>query len=277
MTTRTFLKALLCFLALSACTTANPSISTTPTESLANPEEHSLTVFAAASLSEAFTELGERFMAENLGVKITFNFAGSQQLAQQLAQGAPADVFASADRKQMDVATQAGRITSDSPQLFAQNRLVLIFPKENPANLKQLEDLTKPGIKLILAAEAVPVGRYSLDFLEKASQDPSFGPAFKENVLKNVVSYEENVRAVLSKVVLGEADAGIVYASDISPANVGDVGSLAIPEDLNILADYYLSPISDSQNSGLAQNFITFVLSKAGQDILASYGLIPLR
>jgi molybdate transport system substrate-binding protein len=234
-------------------------------------------VFAAASLSEAFTALGEHFLAENPGEKITFNFAGSQQLAQQLAQGAPADIFASADRKQMDVAIQAGRVSSESLQPFAQNRLVLVFPKANPAGLSQLEDLSKSGLKLILAAEAAPVGRYSLDFLEKASQDSSFGSGFKDEVLKNVVSYEENVRAVLSKVILGEADAGIVYASDISRANVEQVGSLAIPDDLNVLADYYLSPITDSQTPDLAKNFITFVLSTTGQDILARYGLIPLK
>jgi len=141
----------------------------------------------------------------------------------------------------------------------------------------QLEDLSKPGLKLILAAEAAPVGRYSQDFLEKASQDPAFGSGFKDDVLKNVVSNEENVRAVFSKVILGEADAGIVYASDVSRANVEQVATLAIPDDLNVLADYYLSLISDSQTPDLAKNFITFVLSTTGQDILASYGLIPLR
>ena len=137
--------------------------------------------------------------------------------------------------------------------------------------------MTKPGLKLILAAEAAPVGRYSLDFLEKAIQDPSLGSGFKDAVLKNVVSYEENVRAVLSKVILGEADAGIVYASDISRANYEKVGSLVIPDDLNVLADYYLSPISDSQTPNQAKNFISFVLSTTGQDILAGYGLIPMR
>jgi len=277
MHTRFLCGILLCFIGVSACTAATPSLGISSPESHANAAGQSLMVFAAASLSEAFTALGEHFLEGNSGEKITFNFAGSQQLAQQLAQGAPADIFASADRKQMDVAIQAGRVSGESLQPFAQNRLVLIFPKENPAGFRQLEDLSKPGLKLILAAEAAPVGRYSLDFLEKASQDSSFGSGFKDDVLKNVVSYEENVRAVLSKVILGEADAGIVYASDISRANVEEIGSLAIPDDLNVLADYYLSPITDSQTPDLAKNFITFVLSTTGQDILASYGLIPLR
>ena len=277
MHTRFLCGILLCFIGISACTPATHSLVNSSPETYANTAGQLLTVFAAASLSEAFTELGDHFLEENPGEKITFNFAGSQQLAQQLAQGAPADIFASADREQMDVVIQAGRISGGSLQPFAQNRLVLIFPKENPAGLVQLEDLTKPGLKLILAAEAAPVGRYSQDFLEKASQDPAFGSGFKDDVLKNVVSYEENVRAVFSKVILGEADAGIVYASDVSRANVEQVATLAIPDDLNVLADYYLSLISDSQTPDLAKNFITFVLSTTGQDILASYGLIPLR
>ena len=158
------------------------------------------------------------FEADHPGVTAVFNFAGSQQLAQQINEGAPADVFASANKKQMDVVIEAGGIVSGTQQTFAKNRLVVIFPKDNPAGLAELKDLANPDSKLVLAAKEVPVGQYSLDFLDKAVADTAFGATFKDDVLKNVVSYEDNVKAVLTKVALGEADAGIVYLSDISGA-----------------------------------------------------------
>jgi molybdate transport system substrate-binding protein len=235
-----------------------------------------LTVFAASSLTEAFTELGKGFEQEHSGVKVVFNFAGSQQLAQQLGQGAPADVFASANNKQMQVAIEGGRVVSGTQQVFVRNRLVVIYPADNPAGLTQLQDLAKPGLQLVLAAKEVPVGQYALDFLDKASQDAAFGSTFKDDVLKNVVSYEENVKAVLTKVTLGEGDAGIVYTSDISGDAASKVSSLAIPDQLNTIAVYPIAPVSDSANQELANAFIQTVLSSSGQAILTKYGFIPI-
>jgi len=234
-----------------------------------NPQ--TLTVFAATSLTEAFTKIGQEFEAGHAGVKVEFNFAGSQQLAQQLAQGAQADVFASANQAQMDAAVSAGRVDAGTAEIFARNRLVVIYPKDNPASLTRLLDLAKPGLKLVLAAKEVPVGGYSLQFLEKASQSSDFGGYFGGNVLANVVSYEENVRAVYSKVALGEADAGIVYTSDI-PKDEARVGSLEIPDELNVLATYPIAPLQDSPNPELAASFVEFVISPAGQAILSEYG-----
>ena len=154
----------------------------------------SLMVLAAASLTESFSELGKLFEARNPGVKVTFSYAGSQQLAQQLDQGVPADVFASASTKYMDVAVTSKRVNKDDSKTFVKNQLVVIYPKANPAVLKELKDLAKPGLKLDLANKAVPVGQYALDFLDKASKDAAFDPQFKENVLKNIVYYEENVK-----------------------------------------------------------------------------------
>ena len=131
------------------------------------------------------------------------------------------------------------------------------------------------GSITVMAAKEAPVGQYSLDFLDKASQDAAFGAQFKQDVLKNVVSYEENVKAVLTKIVLGEADAGIVYSSDVSPANAARVGKIAIPDHLNVIASYPIAPIQDSQNPLLAQAFINLVLSAEGQNILAKFGFIP--
>ena len=235
-----------------------------------------LTVFAAASLTEAFTEIGQQFEATYPGVTVTFNFAGSQQLAQQLGQGAPADVFASANTKQMGVAIESGRVDEGTPQLFAHNRLVVVYPTDNPAQITQLSDLAQPGTVLILAAGEVPVGRYSLEFLDKAAQDPAFGAEFKEAMLSNVVSYEQTVKAVFTKIVLGEGDAGIVYSSDISQDNATKVGRLEIPDALNTIADYPLATVNDAANPELAQVFIDFVRGTAGQTMLAKYNFIPV-
>lgn len=235
-----------------------------------------LNVFAAASLTEAFTEIGQAFEAEHPGVRVSLNFAGSQQLAQQIAEGAPADVFASANQKQMDVATSSGRILAEGIQIFAYNRLVVVYPKDSSVQLEQLQDLALPGLKLVLAAADVPVGRYTLDFLDKAAQDSDFGGDYPDNVLANVVSYEVTVKSVLGKVALGEADAGVVYNSDVIGPNAEKVVRLEIPDALNILATYPLVALEDSQQPELAQMFVSFVLGEKGQDILTRFGLIPV-
>jgi molybdate transport system substrate-binding protein len=238
-------------------------------------QAQTLTVLAAASLTEPFSELGRQLEAQNPNTKVEFSFAGSQQLAQQLSQGAAADVFASASQKYMDAAVQANRVAKDNAQIFAKNRLVVIYPKNNSAGLEDLQHLAKPGLKLVFAAQGVPVGQYSLDFLDKASKDPAFGATFKDDVLKNVVSYEENVKAVLTKVALGEADAGIVYLSDITSEGAGQVGSLDIPDALNVIAAYPIAAITDNKHPDLAKAFIDLVLSPAGQQVLQKYHFLP--
>ncbi len=229
-----------------------------------------LTVYAAASLTDAFGEFSERYLAEHPSVTLAFNFAGSNQLATQIGADAPVDVFASANPEQMEAVIAAGRIDAGAPAVFATNRLVVIYPVDNPGDFASLQDLRNPGILLVLAAEEVPVGRYSLAFLDAASADPAFGESFKSEVLANVVSYEENVRAVLNKVLLGEADAGIVYTSDL--AAVPGVGHLDIPDALNSIAHYPIAVLNDSPQQAAAQSFVDFVLSAEGQQILATYG-----
>ena len=243
----------------------------------ASPKTITLNVFAAASLTEAFGEIGKQFEAQHAGTSVVFNFAGSQQLAQQLASGAPADVFASANKKQMDAAINSGQIITNTTQTFVNNRLVMIYPTDNPASLAQLQDLRKPGIKLVLAAKEVPVGQYALDFLDKAVQDQAFGASFKDDVLKNVVSYENDVKVVLTKVALGEADTGIVYTSDVSGGNASKVGQIEIPDALNVIAKYPIATTKDSPHPELARAFVDYVLSPEGQTILAKYGFIPAK
>lgn len=235
-----------------------------------------LTVLAAASLTDSFNEIGKLFEAHNPGIKVVFSYAGSQQLAQQLGQGVGADVFASASTKYMDAVIASKRVNPSDAHTFVKNRLVVIFPKDNPAKLKDLKDLAKTGLKLDLADKAVPVGQYTLDFLDKALKDPGYDAKFKENVLKNVVSYEENVKAVVTKVSLGEVDAGIVYVTDITADAAAKIGQLAIPDALNTVAVYPIAPISDSQNADLAKAFVALVLSPEGQAVMAKYGFIPV-
>jgi len=258
--------------ASSACTPQTAPV--VPTQTAAG--SNSLTVLAAASLTESFSELGKLFEARNPGVKITFSYAGSQQLAQQLDQGVPADVFASASTKYMDAAITSKRVNKNDTKTFVKNRLVVIYPKGNPAGLKELKDLAKPGLKLDVANKAVPVGQYALDFLDKASKDAAFDAQFKDNVLKNVVSYEESVKSVVTKVMLDEADAGIVYVTDITIEAASKIGQLDIPDALNTVATYPIAPISDSKNADLAKAFVAWVLSPEGQAVMVKYGFLPV-
>jgi molybdate transport system substrate-binding protein len=285
------LSLLITVMIVSCSPTATPTIETTTVPATQVPvptavpptqapeptkvEAKTLTVLAAASLTESFTELGKLFESQNQGVTVTFSFAGSQQLAQQLGEGANADVFASASKKYMDAAVEAKRVNADDAKTFVKNRLVVIFPISNPAGLKELKDLANPGIKLDLADKAVPVGQYALDFLDKAVKDPGFDPQFKDNVLKNVVSYEDNVKTVLNKVALGEVDAGIVYVTDITADAASKVGTIDIPDALNTIAAYPIAPITDSKNTDLANAFVALVLSPDGQSIMAKFGFIP--
>jgi len=181
------------------------------------PPPSTLTVYAAASLTDAFRDLGRTLEAAHPGLTVRFNFAGSQQLALQIEQGAPADVFASADQRWMSYAAEKGLVAGESA-IFARNRLVAIVPRTNPARIGGLPDLARRGTKVVVAAEAVPAGKYSREALEKLSTAPGFPPEYARRVLANVVSQEENVKAVVAKVQLGEADAGLVYRSDVTPS-----------------------------------------------------------
>lgn len=260
-------------LLLAGCAPVQPSRSGTgQTEAELNATT-TLHVFAAASLIDAFTQIGNDFTAAHPGVEVVFNFAGSNELATQISSGAPADVFASANAAQMDVAIDSGRIVSGTQRTFVRNRLVVIAPSDNPAGLTALEDLAQPGVAIVVAAREVPVGQYTLDFLDKAEARGSLGEGYKDAFIANIVSYEQNVRAVLTKVRLGEADAGVVYTSDVGAA-AEEVIQIEIPDHLNTIANYPIAPLSDSANLELAQQFVDYVLSPAGQQVLVEYGFI---
>jgi molybdate transport system substrate-binding protein len=252
--------------------TAAPTIAPTVAPS-ATPEPRTLTVFAAASLTDAFSEIGKAFEAANPGVTVSFNFAGSQALRTQIEQGAKADVFASANTKEMDTLVTGSFVATDSAQIFLNNKLVVIMPANNPAGLSQLADLAKSGLKLDLAAKEVPVGKYALQVLDKL--DAALGGDFKTRVLANVVSYENDVKQVVTKVQLGEADAGIVYTSDAVAAP--ELQHIDIPSENNVVAKYPIAALVNTKNTDLSKAFIDFVLSSNGQDILAKWGFMPVK
>jgi molybdate transport system substrate-binding protein len=232
-----------------------------------------LTIFAAASLTEAFTEMKTEIEAANSGTKITLNFAGSSALRTQILQGAQTDVFASADLQNMDPVVQAGDVNGD-PSIFAQNRLVIVVPANNPGNVNSVKDLAKSGLKLVLAQEQVPVGNYARQSLDKLSADPTYGSDFKTKVLANLASDELNVKDVLAKVQLGEADAGIVYATDAAAADPSKIKTIDIPNQFNIIAQYPIGVVKSGSNPDGAKAFIDYLLSPPGQSIMAKYGFI---
>jgi molybdate transport system substrate-binding protein len=238
-------------------------------------ESEPLTVFAAASLADVFAQVEAGFVEANPGAATVFNFAASDQLAQQILAGAPADVFASANSTQMQVVVDGSMADEAQTRVFARNRLVIAVPPDNPAGIAGLADLANPGVRLVLAAAEVPAGRYALEILDRASADPAYGPGFPEAVLANVRSYEENVRAVLAKVVLAEADAGIVYLTDARSSG-DDVVAIEIPPDFNVVAEYFIAPLSGAVHPDRARAFLDYLLSSEGQSILAGAGFEPV-
>jgi molybdate transport system substrate-binding protein len=216
-----------------------------------------ITVFAASSLNAAFTTMGADFQKLHPGTMVTFSFAGSSGLAAQIQQGAIGDVFASADQSNMKKLVDAG-LTAESPTVFARNVLEIVVGKGNPKHISSPADLARSGVVVVLCAPAVPCGRYAAQALQKAGV--SVKPA----------SQEADVKAVVSKVALGEADAGIVYVTDVRAAGAG-VEGVAIPPSLNVVADYPIVVLKDSQNSALAKAFVGYALGD-GRPTLARYG-----
>jgi molybdate transport system substrate-binding protein len=226
-------------------------------------------VFAAASLREAFAELGQRFEQAHAGSKVLFNLAGSQQLRTQLENGAPADVFASADQKQMQALVDAK--LAAAPRVFARNEPVLVVPKGNPAGLGGLKDLPLAK-RIVVGVPEVPIGAYTLRILDAASK--RYGADFRAKVEARVVSRELNVRQVLAKVGLGEADAAIVYRTDAANAKQ-NVEVIGIPADLNVAAEYPIAVLTRARQPALAGEFVGLVFSPAGREVLAHFGFRP--
>lgn len=233
-----------------------------------------LTVVAAASLTDAFKELGGAFERAHPGTKVTFSFAASSLLRTQIEQGAPADVFASADMAQMEPLVKSGKVRAVAA--FARNRLVVVTPAANPGRIRRLQDLARPGLRLVITAEQVPIGRYTRAALARMSGAGGLGSDFQQKVLANVLSQEANVRALLTKVELGEADAAIVYASDAVAAGP-KVRAIAIPTRFNEIAVYPIGVVTATRNAADAAAFARFVRSRPAQGTLKRYGFQPAK
>ncbi|WP_029476646.1 molybdate ABC transporter substrate-binding protein [Deinococcus frigens] len=240
---------------------------------LGNASAVSLTVFAAASLTDAFAEMGRAFDAKT-GNTTTFQFAGSQALRTQLDNGARADVYASANNAQFSPLVKSGLVTGGQP--FLSNRLAVIAPKNN-AKVQTLADLGKPGVKLVIADKVVPVGTYTRQMLTAIDKSGAYGRDFSDRFLNNVVSEEPNVRQVALKVQLGEADAAVVYSSDVTPALRHSVRVMTLPTRFNQSASYPIGTLKNSANPEAAQAFVKFVLSGEGQAILKKWGFLKPR
>lgn len=230
-----------------------------------------LTVLAAASLTDAFGELATLFQERN-GVAVRISFASSSTLANQILRGAPGDVFASADRAQMDRVADSG-LVAYRPAVFASTHLVVLVPDDNPAGIHTFEDLAMPGVRLVLAAEGVPAAEYAERVLTRATD--RYGPRFRQLVLDNLVSREADVRAAVNRVVLGDADATFAYASDVTPEIHRRVRVIEIPAKLNVTATYHISALTGADSRKRARQWIDFVLSDRGQAVLRSWGFQP--
>ncbi len=230
--------------------------SESPTGDAASPTT-TITVFAAASLTDTFTTLGRQFEAEHSDTKIVFSFGASSTLATQLDHGAPADVFASASTKTMDDVVKAGR--ADEPKVFARNYLTIAVPAGNPGAVTTLADLATPGVKVALCQPAVPCGVLADKVLANARLDV------------RPVTREADVRATLTKVRLGEVDAGLVYTTDVKAAGA-TVEDIAIPEGVNASTDYPIAALNASAHRDQADAFAEYVLSQAGTTVLSRAG-----
>jgi molybdate transport system substrate-binding protein len=252
MRNRVFLVAV-----VAALITACGGSSSPPTTALSG----TASVFAAASLTDSFKALGTAFQTAHSGTTIQFNFAGTPTLVTQIEQGASADVFASADKTNMDKLTADG-FTSGTSQVFAHNKLEIVVAAGNPKGITGLADLAKPGVIYITEAATVPGGKYALQILAKAG------------VKVTPKSLETDVKSVVSKIELGEADAGIVYVTDVTAAG-GKVAGVPIPDSVNVIATYPIVAVKGTKNSALANAFIAYVLSADGQATLQSFGFLP--
>ena len=264
------LAASLLFAACGGSTTTGGSSST----ATSTPKAVTLNVFAAASLTESFTELRNSFHTAHSNVTVKFNFAGSQALEQQISNGASADVFASADQANMQKASSAGLV--DTAQTFAKNKLVVILPANNPGKINSLKDLANKGIKIDIEGPTVPAGKYSLQVLDKLGQASDYGKSYESAVKGNFVSQEDNVKAVVTKVQLGEADAGFVYLTDVTTKVFSKVKELTIPDNFNVVAEYPIAVTKKAPDASDAQAFVQYVLSSDGQTVLQKYHFLPV-
>ena len=231
----------------------------------ATAEETELTVSAATSLTDAFGDIGAAYEAEHPGLTVTFNFAASDGLATQINEGAPVDVFASASPTWMDAVQDEGPGVTGRAD-FARNKLAIIVPSDNPAGIEDISDFAEDDVQIVIAAEGVPAGDYAREIFENAG--------IFDQAMANVVSNADDVRAVITPVASGDADAGIVYVTDATADVADQVTMIEIPDEINVIATYPIAVVTGTEEADLAQGFVDYVLGD-GQQVLAEYGFLP--
>jgi molybdate transport system substrate-binding protein len=229
-------------------------------------KKNELVIFAASSLTNVFEDLANEFESKHPDTNIALSFGSSSQLAAQILEGVSGDIFASANEFQMDLIQNAGEIF-ELPAIFATNNLIIVVPFENPLNIQELKDLTQPNIRLVLAVPKTPIREYSDQVIKNNLSNTE-----QLKLYKNLASEEANVRQVVTKIALGEADAGIVYSSDITPQNSALLLGIPIPFQQNITAQYPIAILKSNHNQKLAEDFMDFVLSENGQLIIKKWG-----
>jgi molybdate transport system substrate-binding protein len=241
-----------------------------------SPPQTTLTVFTAASLTGAFTDIAKAYETQHTGVKVDLVFDGTQALRTQVEQGASPDVFVSANAKHMEALKAEGFMDNQTVVYFLENGMAVIVPADNPANITSLSDLAGPGVKLVIGTKDVPFGSYTRQVLDKMAADPRYGQDYKDGVMANVISEETAVSSVLPKLTLGEADAAFVYKSDVQPGDRDKVLRIEIPAEYNVVAQYPLGILAESSQKDAAAEFIGFVTGPESGVILEEYGFDPI-
>jgi molybdate transport system substrate-binding protein len=276
---RLFASVAVVALVLAACSSAaTPSAPASVAPSAAAPSSApstaavDLTVYAAASLKKALTEIEVAYQAANPGTTLTISTDSSTALATKIEQGAPADVFLSADTKNPQSLVDKGLAVAPVTR-FAGNHLTVIVPTDNPARIRTPSDLAKPGVKVIAAGDAVPITKYATQLIAKLAKAPGYPADFAATYAANIASREDNVAAVVSKIELGEGDAGIVYVTDAK--NSTKVTTIPVPDTANVPATYGGVVVKASQDTDAATAFLDWLAGPDGQAILASLGFLP--
>ncbi|GFZ29727.1 molybdate ABC transporter substrate-binding protein [Clostridium zeae] len=238
-------------------------------KNITNNNDKKLMVFAAASLTESFNDIGKAFK-EDKKIDVVFNFAGSQALVQSINQGSPADIFASANTSYMEQLKKSNKV--EDSKVFAENKIVICVSKTSKISVNNFKDLSKAGLKLVIGDKTVPVGSYFYNVLEEQKQKNLIDANTYDAIKSNIKSNELNVKDVLAKVVLGEADAGVVYKTDINEANKDKVDIVETSEFNNLIVQYPISKLKTSKNKEEAEEFITYLTEGKGKDILKKHG-----
>ncbi len=272
-----FVAALLLILAACSGGGASPTTSSAPTVAPATTAPDTaaavdLTIYGAASLKGALTAAKTAYEAANPGLTLTISTDASSALETKIEQGAPADVFLSADTKNPQTLVDKGLAVAP-PVTFATNRLTVIVPTGNPAGIKTPADLAKPGVKIIAAGDAVPITKYANQLVANLAKEPGYPADFAAACTANIVSKEDNVSAVVAKIELGEGDAGIVYVTDAKAST--KVATIDVPDTANVIATYDGVVVKASPNLDAANAFLTWFAGPDGQAILATFGFLP--